>query len=185
MALSLPTSEDLDAYKAGVDNATALQIASDLFTMATGIDTAPTDPFQERLIHNAILDMAWFLQEDHENKEAQFSPFSSERIGSYSYTKAAKAIQTQTSTGVSAFDLAVEYFKGLGPSVITMDSEWVFAKGYNRSIYDPAVSQDPSGTVVPNTDPILVSELVSIQNDDGDDMRIDEWGFPLLEVDNG
>jgi hypothetical protein len=154
MSLSLPTPDDLNSHKEGVDEATALQRAADLFVIATGVTENPTDPIEVRLIKTAILDMAWFLQEDHENREAQFSPFSSERIGSYSYTKMQAAVRAGDVTGVSGFDQAVDYFndKNSG-STIWSTSEWVFENGYRGSDAPRYLNHDPSYTYYPDAIP--------------------------------
>ena len=122
MALTLPNPEDLQAYINGLTEEEAIQQAMDLFVLATGLD-ATSSPTEDRIVRLAVLDMAWAIRERHEDREAEFSPFNSERIGSYSYSKAAKAITSGQSTGVPNFDMAVSYF--LGKS-ISVDSEFVF-----------------------------------------------------------
>lgn len=152
MSLNLPSPEDLGSYRESRSDADAIVQAGDLFTLATGIKETPTDPFEGRLVRWAILDMAWYLTENHENREAEFSPFTSERIGSYSYQKMQQAVQAQADTGVSAFDAAVKYFtqtkEGVAETVIVSSSEWVF-----RPPFDPHPERhkqhpdwhDPSG----------------------------------------
>jgi hypothetical protein len=126
MALVLPTPQDLVDYKEGPDDAEALQRAGDLFTLATGITNTPTDPLALRLIEAAILEMAWYLQTNHEDLEAEFSPFSSERIGSYSYSKMQQAAAQGIKTGVPAFDIAVAYFATKDGTITSSTTEWVF-----------------------------------------------------------
>ena len=179
MPLVLPTPEELDAHKVEVTSEQALQQASDLFTIATGISDQPTDLMEQRLVKQAILDMAWFLQDDHENFEAKTSPFSSERIGSYSYVKS--QAQKKLETGVPGFDAAVEYFKGLEDSVITMDSEWVFLPGYRSySQLDGTTSpagHDPGRSVIwPDSFP---PGLV----DNDEEWYLGDDGFPVVEFD--
>jgi hypothetical protein len=48
-----------------------------------------------------------------EDRDAMYSPFSSERIGSYSYSKAMQAVQSRQATMVPEFDAAVAYFASL------------------------------------------------------------------------
>lgn len=128
--LELPLPAELDALEEGLDETTAIQMAADLFTMATGVTDQPTDPMQQRIIKYAILEMAWALTVRHEDMEAIFSPFSGERIGSYSYTKAINAVATGSKTGVPMFDRAVAYFNLLGRSANpNVTSEWVFKQG--------------------------------------------------------
>lgn len=133
MGLTLPSGEDLAAHREGFSDTAALQYAADLLTLATGLITTPTDPLAARLVTTAILDMAWYLQVHHDDREAEFSPFSSERIGSYSYSKMAAAAQSKTDTGVAGFDAAVAYLNGLtADAIFAMDTEWVFTKGFER-----------------------------------------------------
>lgn len=134
MALTLPTPQSLQKYKdEGLSDADALSRASDLFTLATGLTSDPTDLFEKRLIRQALLDMAWSLQTVHEDMEENFSPFSGERIGSYSYTKMQQSVAEKRDTGIASFDQAVAYFtsKAFGGSAIVTDSEWVFKQDGN------------------------------------------------------
>lgn len=109
-----------------------LEWATDLFTIATGLTEDPIDdPIGTRLLHRAIYQMAWYLQEDHNNREAMMSGFSSERIGQYSYNKMARTIKDGGDSGVPAFDLALEYFLGkAGKQSISTTSEFVFNQGF-------------------------------------------------------
>ena len=129
MALVLPSGEELKDYKLGPSDDEAIQMAADLFTMATGVTETPTDPMEQRLVQTAILDMAWYLQVHHEDKEAEFSPFSSEHIGSYSYSKMQQAASQGIKTGVPGFDIAVAYFNaksGTDTGLFATNTEWVF-----------------------------------------------------------
>jgi hypothetical protein len=177
MPLVLPTPEELDAHKVEVTSEQALQQASDLFTIATGISDQPTDLMEQRLVKQAILDMAWFLQDDHENFEAKTSPFQSERIGSYSYVKAQAT--KKLNTGVPGFDMAVDYFKGLEDSIITMDSEWVFLPGYRTyHKFESATStNDPGRSIF--WDDTFPTGLV----DADENWYLGEDGFPVVEFD--
>lgn len=136
MALDLPTPAELDVLEQPeLDEQTAIQMAADLFVMATGVTDTPTDEVGVRMVKNAILEMAWALRTRHGDMEASFSPFSGERIGSYSYQKASNAIlrkgTTQIKTDVPFFDSAVAYFNQRGRlKGINVTSEWVFANGY-------------------------------------------------------
>lgn len=79
--------------------------AADLFFLVTGLREVPSDPRAERLIQYAIMDMATalYVRDPSETN----SPYSSERIGSYSYTLKTKATQGVT-TGVFWWDLVVD-----------------------------------------------------------------------------
>lgn len=82
MALDLPTPAELDVLEQPeLDEQTAIQMAADLFVMATGVTDTPTDEVGVRMVKNAILEMAWALRTRHGDMEASFSPFSGERIG--------------------------------------------------------------------------------------------------------
>lgn len=101
MALTPPTMDDLSSFtgetyeeESGeeVDHlGTLLQQATDVVWIFTGLDAAPSDPRLARVLNNAIMDLALWLKVQSDNREELNSPFSSERIGSYSYTKMQQA----------------------------------------------------------------------------------------------
>ena len=64
-------------------------------------------------IKSAILEMAYYIKIDYYNFERSTSPFTSETIGSYTYSKMSTSIKGGVSTGVPAFDRAVAQFAGL------------------------------------------------------------------------
>jgi hypothetical protein len=115
MALSVPLVSDLLAFKQEqydeslqVPMQTHLQIATDIMSLATGVtEDLPADTPLGRLFRIAILDLAWYIGTSLEERDAMFSPFSSERIGSYSYSKAMSAARTGASLGVPFFDMVV------------------------------------------------------------------------------
>jgi hypothetical protein len=171
MALVLPSPAQLQAYRDGVSDAEALQRAADLFTIATGVSETPVEVVEARMVQTAILDMAWYLQTAHEDREAEFSPFSSERIGSYSYSKMQKAAQEQKSTGVAAFDAAVAYFTEQNRlAIFGTTSEWVFQPGEQ---FGPSRGAD-AGVDWDRPTPYTV---------EGGRIVLDETGQPVLEVD--
>lgn len=115
-----PSVEDFAAYKSEtVESLGAsseevsmhLRIAAALLILATGMRAVP-DPLSPIgvIVRSAVLDMAWFIGTSMDDRDAMFSPFSSERIGSYSYSKASKAALSGSDTGVPFFDLALKYF---------------------------------------------------------------------------
>lgn len=79
-----------------------------LFKLATCLKDWPTDSSEAQLARYAILTMADAFSLAQPNAIALSSPFQSESIGSYSYSKAMKAIQAGTPTGVSWFDMAIQ-----------------------------------------------------------------------------
>lgn len=116
MALSVPLVSDLLAFKQEqYDEAMQvpiqmhLQIATDMLSLATGVtEDLPADTPLGRLFRIAILDLAWYIGTSMEERDAMFSPFSSERIGSYSYSKAMAAARSGQALGVPFFDMVVQ-----------------------------------------------------------------------------
>lgn len=140
MSLTPPSSADLLVHMRESDwvdaeeeayAAVALQQAADLMQIATGIDTDPTDPLHLRVMKMGMLDMAWAILIQSEDKEESFSPYSSERIGSYSYQKRGPQDIIQGS-GVQWFDYAVNFFLSLGEAdgkgLAWIETEQVFTR---------------------------------------------------------
>lgn len=65
------------------------------------------DATHTELLNTAILAMADAIFLNQEHQAAVASPFNSETIGSYSYSKTAKAVSAGQPTGIMWFDLAV------------------------------------------------------------------------------
>lgn len=82
----------------------------------------------------AVLEMARYIQNTHEDFDRVTSPFQSETLGAYSYNKMAQAIRSQDKTGVPAFDSAVSLLSGLCAEDVDSgtgsSSEQVFKPGY-------------------------------------------------------
>lgn len=79
-----------------------------LFKIGTCIvDPAQLPPEDQQLVDFAIISMADAIFLDSQYATVKAAPFNSETIGSYSYSKAVKAIQVGMDTGVMWFDLAV------------------------------------------------------------------------------
>lgn len=131
MPINLPEA-GLDRYINNPEPGDFLQRATDLFSLATGITTLPSDALEIRIVSTAIYQMAWFLMEDHNNREAYMSNFASERIGSYSYSKGGSSEDENNMYGkVPAFDFAIEYFANKNiKDNSTVTSEHVFEQGY-------------------------------------------------------
>jgi len=135
MALTVPDIERFETYKGETFDPTEypaveehLQAATDLMELATGIHTDfPLNTLEYRTMERGILDAAWYIGTSLEDRDAMFSPFSTERIGSYSYSKMAGAAASKVDTGIPFFDLAIKYFTGLdvGTSVMAVTSERV------------------------------------------------------------
>jgi hypothetical protein len=92
----------------------SLQRATDLMEVATGVHEDPEDELAYRIMQTGILSMGHAIYAvSGEDAEALYSPFQSERLGSYSYSKMQQAVADKGLTGVPAFDQAVKYFSGL------------------------------------------------------------------------
>lgn len=134
MSLVSPTVADLANFK-GADSSSfstfaveALDQATLLFYLATGLETYPEDISLARLAKYGILDMADNIYLSQPYREALASPYQSETIGSYSYSKTVKAIKKGDATGVTWFDIAVNKLKaggtGIGSSGSIEGMEW-------------------------------------------------------------
>jgi hypothetical protein len=118
----------------------ALTQATLLFTIVTGLSSYPSDTDLTQLAKNAIMEMAW----DIYNKQlanyavTQASPFQSESIGSYSYSKGSPAFKAKYNekTGLFWWDLAIERLASEGNSRVASGSLQVF---------DPAIQIDANG----------------------------------------
>lgn len=114
MATAFPTltKTDLSTFSGRpeasyTDYATqAILQATLLFKIGTCLNALPDDEQSIQLAKMGISAMAdsVFLSQQYQGVAA--SPFSSESIGSYSYSKAAKAVAAGADTGIMWFDLA-------------------------------------------------------------------------------
>lgn len=141
----LDSVDDLGAPEQAV--AAHLRMATAMFILASGIETAPdwNSPIGT-LIKSGILDMTWYIGTSMESRDESFSPFSSERIGSYSYSIASKKAISGEDTGVPFFDMALQWFKGQiseseADQIFGLSSEHVFSQPYSapKKIYMPRV----------------------------------------------
>jgi hypothetical protein len=134
MSLVSPTVADLATFKGRDSNSfstfasEALDQATLLFYLATGLENYPDDVSLARLAKYGILDMADNIYLSQPYQEALASPYQSETIGSYSYSKTVKAIKKGDATGVTWFDMAVNRLKaggsGIGDSGSIEGMEW-------------------------------------------------------------
>ncbi len=113
--LTVPDVEDLANFS-GRDESSyeifaeeALKQATLLFELSSCLDSLPSfgSPDYE-LCRNAILEMADKLYLGQLYAKAKASPFQSETIGSYSYSKAAQLISSGLPTGLLWFDMAIQ-----------------------------------------------------------------------------
>lgn len=95
------------SYTSFLENS-AIPQALLLFKMGTCL-ASPDDltEDQKKLVDFAVVYMADAIYLSQPFAQAAASPFSSESIGSYSYSKAAKAVQRREETGIMWFDLAI------------------------------------------------------------------------------
>lgn len=95
----------------------ALEQAGDLFELATGLIALPVSGLASRVARRGVLAMAEALFEGNAYREARFSPFRSETIGSYTYSLAEGSVLAGIPTGISWFDLAVDRLKVIAETV--------------------------------------------------------------------
>ena len=135
--------------------ATALSQAQLLFKLATCLTSWPDDPDDALLASYAVLSVGDGIYLAQQYSKAAASPFQSETIGSYSYTKMAKAVRGGLPTGDTWFDLAVDklgvcdaksvgsssipVFENDSPPVELRDGERVVIGPGRRYPYPPAV----------------------------------------------
>lgn len=87
--------------------ATALKQAILLFKLGTCLNEFPDDAIKAELAQTAILAMADAIYLAQPFQSVLSNPFSSETIGSYSYSKVAGAVAGALPTGITWFDIAV------------------------------------------------------------------------------
>lgn len=140
MALTLPQPPDLATFWGDQDfdedddrANTIIQLSANLLWMATGLENDPTDTRLLFMVKLAIMDMAIFLFVTRDNIDAEYSPFVSEHIGSYSYaktyTKATSQVAVGKATGAAIFDSLVSYLNLLAMGNWT-SAESVYEHGY-------------------------------------------------------
>lgn len=134
MSIASPSVAELAAFTGRASNtfgdfaSEALTQATLLFMLATDLDTYPDDSMLAQLAKNGILDMADNIYLSQPYKESIASPFQSESIGSYSYSKMTKNVKKGDATGVAWFDMAVSKLRasgsGIGASGSIEGMEW-------------------------------------------------------------
>ena len=112
--LTPPTTDDLSEFSDIPEDdlssysTVALRQATLLFELATGLEAYPeVDSVGYDTAINGICDMALALYYGKDTAQARYSPYQSESIGSYSYSKVAAAIVRGLPTDVGWFDSAV------------------------------------------------------------------------------
>lgn len=98
----------------------ALAQATLMFSVVTKLTEYPTEPDLLQLAKNAILEMADRLVLEQPYQQVKGSPFQTETIGSYSYsrvTNIAKIAQSGLKTGLFWWDIAVDELSAPGTSL--------------------------------------------------------------------
>ena len=131
MALTPPTIQELETFRnagafaaAEVDYVeSVMQQATDAIWATTGLEDEPSDPRGQRLLNYAIMQFTLWLMSQDEHRDEINSPYSSERIGSYSYSKMQGALDG-TQTGIFWLDMLFRYlgFFGDDPSLMSWSS---------------------------------------------------------------
>lgn len=147
------TKDDLEGFSGRPSQSyskyadTALSQALLLFKIGTCLAQFPDDPIKGELAKNAILAMADSIFLAQRYQAAAASPFNSETIGSYSYSKTASAVSSGKPTGIMWFDLAIEQLSVCG----TLDDGIPTGGGIGMFEYD--------GFVTPSAGPDTVRYL--------------------------
>ncbi len=125
--LPAPTITDLEAFT-GRPAATfggfapqALEQATLMFTIVTGLTELPTEPDKVKLANYAIMELADRILLEQPFQAIKAGPFQSESIGSYSYsrvTATSSKVQAGLKTGLWWWDLALDELTVAGTSVI-------------------------------------------------------------------
>lgn len=136
MALTPPTVDDLGLFRGeafadeeGDYVESILQQATDALWVTTGLDEPPEDPRSLRIMDYALMDYALWLMSQAEHRDEINSPFSGERIGSYSYQKM-QAAQRGEETGIYWLDMFFRLLKAPGAQD---ESAWVSSE----RVFDP------------------------------------------------
>lgn len=130
MPLTPPTSTEIALFRNEGDyaadevpyvNAVAQQ-ATDAVWVFTGLENPPTDPRAARVLKNALIQFTLWVMAQDEHRDEINSPFSSERIGSYSYSKMQQASRGEE-TGIFWLDLLFKMLNtGDGAETISWSS---------------------------------------------------------------
>lgn len=130
--LALFTGRAEDTFSTYADQ--ALIQATLLFSTITKREDFPDDDDQQSLAVNAILEMADRIYLEQPYATVRASPYNSESIGSYSYSKGTTAYKAKNHepTGLFWWELAVEELSLVDRSLVTSGAVTVFD---NDSMY--------------------------------------------------
>lgn len=117
--LPVPFVSEMATFKGKADSfytdfaEQALLQATLLLSLRTGLTEMPEGESEALLAKYAIMDLANQIYLETPYDQIIAKPFSSESIGSYSYSKSAQSARRGDSTGSMWFDLAVEKLSSL------------------------------------------------------------------------
>jgi hypothetical protein len=134
--LPVPTVADLAAFsdreEASLSGYASISLtqATLLFSIVTKLTEMPTDADQAMLATNAILEMAERIYLEKPYSASRASPYHSETIGSYSYSKGSTAALARLgqTTGLFWWDLAIDELSLPGTTDIDTSSIAVFER---------------------------------------------------------
>jgi hypothetical protein len=143
--LTPPTIDDLAAFTGrpaatfGPFATAALEQSALMFSIVTQLSDYPEDPDQAKLASFAIMELADRLVLEQPYQSISASPFQTETIGSYSYSRVTQTslkVQAGARTGLYWWDLAVDQLTQPGQSLV--------ANG-GVHVYDNGIVVDPNG----------------------------------------
>jgi hypothetical protein len=149
------TGRPIDSFGPFAD--TALAQATLLFQVVTSLTEFPTDEIGAQLATNAILEMAYRFILEQPYAITAASPFQSETIGSYSYSKSgtARLALLGKGTGLLWWDLAMDRLtrpgeSGVGYGSISAFRDHLVTDGTGQVyIVDPTEAPDTSTDLPP------------------------------------
>lgn len=136
------SGRDVTEYVNSGYAATAIEQALLLFRLGTCLSEWPDDLTLAALAKMAVLSMADAIYLVQPFQKVLSNPFSSETIGSYSYSKVAGAVMSGLPTGVTWFDLAISRL-----SVCDLADGIVFGGGIEVFENDGLFTQGNAGNV--------------------------------------
>lgn len=121
---------------------TAISQALLLYKLGTCLNSWPDDPTMAELAKMAVLSMADAIYLVQPFQKILSNPFSSETIGSYSYSKVAGAVMGGLPTGIAWFDMAISKLSvcdlndgiSMGGGIQVFEDDGLFAQGVGSNI---------------------------------------------------
>lgn len=137
------SGRDVSEYTNTGYAATAIAQAMLLFKLGTCLgDNWPDDPTMAALAKMAVLSMADAIYLVQPFQKILSNPFSSETIGSYSYSKVAGAVMGGLPTGIMWFDMAMSKLSicditdsiSMGGGIQVFEDDGLFAQGRGNNV---------------------------------------------------